>query len=319
MNLDGGTTEDQKQEESDSGILLPDGSVAAEAKPEGTVTERTKERSTEDRAYTPVIIKRTDETRRHPDDTLENVIREGQEQINRSMASLTLSSFAAGLIIGFSPMAVAVVITAAQEAGASPMLTRLATAGVYPLGFVICVMSGAQLFTEHTATALYPVLDRQAGVSKLLRLWLVVVLGNLVGAGIGAYLHVLAEEVVGAREGYIAIGHHLFEFDSATLLVSAVLAGWLMALGAWLAVSSPRMGAQMTCIYVVTFLIGIGGLHHSIAGSAEAFSVLLLTDEFAFAQAAQFIGFALFGNLIGGSCFVGLLNYAHIRRTQAIE
>lgn len=299
-------------------IIMPDGSVA-EAVPEDTVTERKKERTLEDREYTPVIIKRTDETRRHPDDTLETAIEEGLEQINRTTPSLTLSSIAAGLIVGFSPMAVAVVTSALLEAEAAPLVIRLATALVYPLGFVICVMSGAQLFTEHTATAFYPVLDRQASVGRLLRLWLVVIVGNLVGAAVGAWLHSLAGDVVHAREGYIAIGHHLVQFGTTSLLFSAILAGWLMALGAWLAVSSPRMGAQMVCIYLVTFLIGVGGLHHSIAGSAEMFSALLLSDEFTVQQGVRFIATALLGNLIGGSCFVAILNYAHIRRTQAVN
>ncbi len=298
-------------------ILLPDGTIA-DASPEGTVTERKIERTSEDEAYTPVIIKRTDETRRHPDDTLENAIREGLEQLQRSTASLALSSVAAGLIIGFSPMAVAVVTTALLEAEVSPLLTRLMTALVYPLGFLICVMSGAQLFTEHTATAFYPVLDRQASAGNLLRLWFVVIAGNLCGAGIGAVLQFFAADVVGGTEGFLVIGRHLVEFEAASLVVSAVLAGWLMALGAWLAIFSPRMGTQMACIYIVTFLIGIGGLHHSIAGSAEMFSVLLLSDDFTMVQAARFIGLALGGNLIGGSCLVALLNYAHIRRTQAI-
>ena len=311
------STSEKPERDEYTGIMLPDGYVTGLN--DGTVTERKKERSSEDQAYTPVIIKRTDEKRRHPDDTLETVIEEGLEQLTRSVTSLTLSSIAAGSIIGFSPMAVAVVTTAMQEANATEMFTRLATATVYPLGFVICVMSGAQLFTEHTATAFYPVLDKKADAWKLLRLWLVVILGNLLGASIGAYLHFLAADVVGARHGYISIGHHLVEFEAVTLLVSAVLAGWLMALGAWLSVSSPRMGAQITCIYVVTFLIGVGGLHHSIAGSAEMFSALLLSDDFTIGQAARFIGLALLGNLIGGSCFVALLNYAHIRRTQAVE
>ena len=43
---------------------------------------------------------------------------------------------------------------------------------VYPLGFIICIMSGTQLFTEHTATAVYPVLAGKADVKKLFRLWL---------------------------------------------------------------------------------------------------------------------------------------------------
>jgi formate/nitrite transporter FocA (FNT family) len=299
-------------------IVLPDGTPAGAAG-DGNVTERKIERKLEDREYIPVIIKRTDETRRHPDDTLEAAIEEGLEQLNRSSLSLVLSSLAAGLIVGFTAMAVAVVQTAMLELEASRLVIRLATAFVYPLGFVICVMSGAQLFTEHTATALYPVLDRQSTWGKLLRLWAIIIIGNVCGAALGAFLHTFAIDVVNARPGYIAIGHHLVAFTSASLFVSAILAGWLMALGAWLAVSSPRLGSQTTFIYVVTFLIGIGGLHHSIAGSAEMFSALFLSSDFDGAQAARFISVALLGNLVGGSCFVALLNYAHIRRTRSID
>ncbi len=283
----------------DESIVLPDGTPASSSREENT-TERKIERTQEDREYVPVIIKRTDETRRHPDDTLETAIEEGLEQLNRSSPSLILSSIAGGLIVGFSAMAVAVVETAAMQAQASQLVTRLATALVYPLGFVICVMSGAQLFTEHTATALYPVLDRKSSVGKLLRLWAMVIFGNVTGAALGAFLHTLAIEVVAAREGYVSIGHHLTEFTSSTLLVSAILAGWLMALGAWLAVASPQIGSQTLFIYIVTLLIGIGGLHHSIAGSAEMFAALFLSSDFTVTDAARFISIALLGNLLGG-------------------
>ncbi len=298
----------------DERILLPDGSPVNED--EATETERKRERFSEDEKYIPVIIKRTDEKRRHPDDALDTAIEEGLEQINRSAISLALSSIAAGLIVGFSPMAVAVVTTA-LEGEVSPLVIRIATAIVYPLGFVICIMSGAQLFTEHTATAVYPVLDRKAKVKQLLRLWSIVIGGNLTGAVIGGVLHTAASDVVHAREGYIAIGHHLVGFETFPLLTSALLAGWLMALGAWLAVCSPRMGSQMACVYLVTFLIGIGGLHHSIAGSVEMFTALFMSDEFTALQGFRFITLALLGNLVGGSLFVALLNYAHIRRTQS--
>ena len=124
----------------DEQILMPNGRPATED--EAKDTDRKRERNTEDEKYVPVIIKRTDEKRRHPDDTLETAIHEGLEQLNRSFVSLALSSIAAGLIVGFSPMAVAVVTTA-LDGVASPLVIRVATALVYPLGFVICIMSGA--------------------------------------------------------------------------------------------------------------------------------------------------------------------------------
>jgi formate/nitrite transporter FocA (FNT family) len=292
--------------------MLPDGTMVNDP-PE---SQRQAERKSEDEDYVSVIIKRTDETRRHPDDALQHAIEEGLEQLDRPALSLLISAVAGGLIVGFSAMAVAVVLTAANQLEATPMVGRIAMAIVYPLGFIVCILSGAQLFTEHTATALYPVLDRNANVATLFRLWAIVVVGNLIGAVACGGLHSLALDVFDAREAYVEMGHHLIKFSTPTLFVSAILAGWLMALGAWLVGSSPRTIAQIAVIYIVTFLIGLGGLHHSIAGSVEMFAAMFLSSEFTGPIAAQFIGTALAGNLVGGSCFVALLNYAHIRRTN---
>lgn len=285
---------------------------------ESVTTERSRERDRENEDYVPVIVKRTDEVSRHPDDILESAITEGLEQLERSAFSLVLSSVAAGLIVGFSAMAVAVTTTATMPYDI-PLLTRITTALVYPFGFIICVMSGAQLYTEHTATAVYPVLDKRASLASLLRLWGIVIAGNLVGAFLIAVLLKNVDEVVGARSGYIEVGHHLVHYSSWTLLISALLAGWLMALGAWLVMATPPGDSAIKSIFIVTFLIGIGGLHHSIAGSAEMFTALLISDEFTLRQATRFVAVALLGNLIGGGVFVGVLNYTHIRRTQIAD
>jgi formate/nitrite transporter FocA (FNT family) len=278
--------------------------------------DRRVERRKEDQAFVPVIVKRTDEIRRHPDDVLVAAIGEGLEQLHRPTISLWLSSIAAGLILGFTAMAVGVATVAVEPLRELPMVGRLFVALGYPLGFVICLTSGAELFTEHTATAVYPVLDRKAKIVTLLRLWALVVCGNLVGALASAGLLTLADPVIGARAGYLEIGHHLVSFPMPPLFVSAVLAGWLMALGAWLIVATPPAFSQIVAIYIVTFLIGLGGLHHSIAGAVEMFTAMLMSDEFTVTQAARFIGIALFGNLVGGSFFVAVLNYAHIRETR---
>lgn len=281
---------------------------------ESPATERGKERTREDKRFVPVIIKRTDEVRRHPDDILQSAIEAGIEQLDRRPFSLFLSAAGAGLILGFTAMSVAVVTTIVETDGA--LLERLATAVVYPLGFVICLTSGTELFTEHTATAVYPVLDRRFGIGRLLRLWFLVGVGNLLGTLASAGLLTLADDVIQARAGYVEIGRHLVGTATVPLLASAVLAGWLMALGAWLILATPPTVSQLMSIYIVTFLIGLGGLHHSIAGAAEMFTALLIGEEFTLAQSLWFIAQAMIGNLIGGSLFVAGLNYAHIRESQ---
>ena len=239
----------------------------------------------------------------------------GFEQLTRRTVSLVLSSITAGLILGFTAMAVGL---AHKEVGLLgwPALERLAPALVYPLGFAMCILGGAQLFTEHTAMAVYPVLDRVASVWMLLRLWGLVLFGNLAGAFLSAILLAGAEPVIQVGPGYAAAGEHLVGWDLFPLMVSAVLAGWLMALGGWLLLSATSTMGRVLCIYMVTFLIGLGGLHHSIAGAAEIFADLLTSQVHQPGEALRFLAIAIVGNLVGGSVFVAALNYAHIRHTQ---
>ena len=310
------TASPQVSESEESLILLPNG---RKARRQGQIeTERAQSRGREDQKYTPVIIKRNDEAVRHPDDTLERAIQEGLEQIKRPQVSLALSSIAGGLIVGFSALAVAVV-TQATISLHSPMLTRIATALVYPVGFIVCIISGAQLFTEHTATAVYPVLDRQAKFRGLLKLWAIVILGNPIGATLIAALLTSVASVVQANEGVMEMGHHLTEFNRRELLTSAVLAGWLMAQGAWLVLATPPDFSKVALVYIVTFIIGLGGFHHSIAGTAEMCMAMFTSEEFTLSDTCRFVSLALLGNMIGGSVFVAILNYGHIRQTQSVE
>ncbi|WP_299078414.1 formate/nitrite transporter family protein [uncultured Paraglaciecola sp.] len=275
------------------------------------IAERTKKRKLESDEYVSVIVKRTDETFRHPDDILEKAIEEGLEQLERPVLSLFLSAIAAGMIICFTVMAVGVMASIVGDLNSG--FNRIIVALVYPLGFVLCILSGTQLFTEHTATAFYPVLDRRSGFRTLFKLWAIVITGNLTGGLLSAGLLASAEGVIHASEGYAMVAQHIVSYDYSTLFFSAVLAGWLMALGAWTILSTNSSAGQILCIYIVTFVIGVGGLHHSIAGSVELFVALFTSDSLQVSKAISVISVILVGNALGGSIFVALLNHGHIR------
>ena len=281
-------------------------------------TDREVERKEEDDNFVPVIVKRTDEALRHPDDILEKAIKEGVEQQNRAFFSLFLSAMAAGLILGFTAMSVAIV--------ESQMLllkglyfARLATAIVYPLGFVLCIMSGAQLFTEHTATAVYPVLDGQGNIKKLLRLWVIVIIGNLVGALFSSVFFIAAEDVINAQTGLHRDRQTSGQLPNQSIVFQRATRGVAHGAWAWLILSTSSTISQIASIYIVTFVIGIGGLHHSITGSVEMFTAYLISDIFSIGQVFRFVVLAIAGNLVGGSIFVALLNYGHIRKTQTTQ
>ncbi|MCB9091238.1 MAG: formate/nitrite transporter family protein [Halobacteriovoraceae bacterium] len=277
---------------------------------------RREERKKENKKYIPVIIKRSDFVVRHPDDILEMAVHEGIQQYRRPTLSLFLSAAAAGLILGFAAMSVAFAIKLSIELSIHGAARKLIMAFFYPLGFIICILSGTQLFTEHTATAVYPVLDNKAPWHSIFRLWCITLFGNLLGTLTSSLLINMGSAVVQLDASFIYIASYITQYNSIEIFISGILAGWLMAQGGWLVLATPPNFAQIVCIYLSTFLIGIGGFHHSIVGSAELFSAYFIDDYLNIGELARVLIFSIFGNLVGGSIFVGILNYAHIRKTQ---
>jgi len=192
-------------------------------------------------------------------------------------------------------------------------INRVLIALVYPLGFVLCILSRTQLFTEHTATAVYPLLDKSASLKAVIKLWAIVIAGNLSGGLIIAGLLAINDPVIHAREGYVMIAQHVVNYEFHQLFFSAILAGWLMAIGAWTILSTHSTSSQIMCIYVATFIIGVGGLHHSIAGSVELFVGVFMSPDLSMLGILPYIGVMLLGNAVGGSVFVALVNHCHIR------
>lgn len=282
----------------------------ANAIDENEVEERPIERARESEEYQPVILKRTDETLRHADDVLEIAIHEGKSQLQRPPLGLFMSSVAAGMIIGSTVLAVGVMATLL---GNMDGLNKILVALVYPLGFILCILSRTELFTEHTATAVYPLLEGSEKIQSVIKLWSIVIMGNLCGGIIIALMLTMADGVIHASDGYLMLANHVLNYDVSVLFVSAVLAGWLMATGAWTILASHSTGSQMLCIYIATFVIGLGGLHHSIAGSVELFVGFFTSSDITLAAILPAIGVILAGNAVGGSIFVALLNYGHIR------
>ncbi len=82
----------------------------------------------------------------------ETVLREGEEELTRPVASLWWSGLAAGLSIGFSLVAQGLLEAHLPEAGWKPVVTKLG----YSAGFLLVILGRQQLFTENTVTAVLP-------------------------------------------------------------------------------------------------------------------------------------------------------------------
>jgi formate/nitrite transporter FocA (FNT family) len=150
-------------------------------------------------------------------------------------------------------------------------------------------------------------------VRRMLRLWGIVLLGNVVGALIFAWLlartHVVDAEL---RTAMLTTSEKATMGGAAFTFYRAIFGGWLIALTAWLVAATQMTGAQMALIWLTTAPIGAFGFRHSVVGAVEAFYVVAAREWGWGSALGQFMVPAVLGNIVGGVIFVALVNHKQV-------
>ncbi|HET7186992.1 MAG TPA: formate/nitrite transporter family protein [Gemmatimonadaceae bacterium] len=247
--------------------------------------------------------------------TAYEVIREeGESELQRSTAALFWSGLAAGLSMGFSFLAEGLLRAHLPDAEWRPLVAKLG----YTVGFVVVIIGSQQLFTENTLTPILPLLTRRTMdcLRNVLRLWGAVLVANLLGALLFA-LAVGRLAVVEPRvqRALSDIARDSLRFDVPTTLLHAVFAGWLIALMVWMlpAVKGGRLGV----IVLMTYLVGLGGFAHVIAGASEVFFAAVRGETTWHAVLLGFMVPTLVGNILGGVTLVTALNHAQATKGES--
>lgn len=237
---------------------------------------------------------------------LENALK----QIRRPTSGLFISAVGAGLNVSFGALLMGMALTF-SGGFASPFVERFVLANVSTVGFVIVIIGQTELFTAHTTLGVLPVMDRRASLGELGRLWGVVFVGNLIGCAAFAGLIALAGpplEIVTPRAAGSLAGA-LLPLSWWAILLSGVIAGWLMGLVTWLVAAGRDTVGQILLIWFVTGVIGFGPFHHALLGTTEVLSAMFMDQGFTPGQFGHFLLWTTVGNAAGGTVFVALINY----------
>jgi formate/nitrite transporter FocA (FNT family) len=233
----------------------------------------------------------------------EAIYAEGEHELNRNSIELALSGLAAGLSMGFSMMGEALLRVYLPEAKWTPLLSTFG----YSTGFLIVILGRQQLFTKNTLTVILPLLRKKKPelLGKVARLWIIVLLTNLLGAFVFAWLaghtNIYTPEL---REMFTRIGQRAMEPDFRTLILRGIIAGWLIALMVWLLPFAES--ARLWVIIILAYLVGLGEMPHVIAGNVETF-YLVATGVLSFwVCVASYLVPTLIGNVIGGVALVAV-------------
>jgi formate/nitrite transporter FocA (FNT family) len=238
----------------------------------------------------------------------EAIRREGEHELSRSAAAIIWSGLAAGLSMGFSVIAMALLQVALPDAPWTKLIVNLG----YGVGFVTVIVSRQQLFTENTLTPVIPLLKNKdlATLRKVLRLWGLVLTSNLVGTFALAF--VLERSAVfpdPVKAAFANIGHAALTGSFGSHLLRGVFAGWMVALMVWMLAGDQ---SRTFLIFLMTYFIGLGELSHVIAGSTETFYLVCKGDASFLDYGLRFLLPVGLGNVVGGTLLVALLSHAQV-------
>ncbi len=244
----------------------------------------------------------------------EHIRQDGEKEMERDAMALLWSAIAAGLSMGASLLVKGIFHVKLDGIPGSYVLESFG----YTFGFIIVIMARQQLFTENTVTAVLPVMQNPTWKNGglLLRLWSLVLLGNLIGTAIAAwafeYMPIFDEAT---RDAFVEIGMEVMKNTPAEMFANAIISGWLVATMVWM---FPAAGsAKIGVIILMTWVIALADTTHIVVGAVEIFYLVfngtIPWTDFLWPFAIP----TLAGNICGGTFIFALLSHAQIRNDMS--
>jgi len=261
----------------------------------------------------------------------EAICESGEAKTELPLDKMFVLAVLAGVYIAFGSH-LATVVSQDSQPILGTGLTSLLMGTVFPVGLILVVLGGAELFTGNSLMVL-SCLTGKAKLTGLLRNWVVVYIGNLIGAitlaGLifGGGLYGINGGSLGLRE--VAIANAKVNIPFVEAFFRGILCNWLVCLAIWIATSSTdTIGKIFACFFPIMAFV-TSSFEHSVANMFFIPIGIMVKGVPAIASNTTldlanltWEGFVLrnlvpvtLGNIVGGAFFVATLYwYTYLRK-----
>ena len=147
-------------------------------------------------------------------------------------------------------------------------IARLVAGVVFPMGLMMVVMTGAELFTGD-CLAIMATVQKKHTALKLIRMLVVVYLGNLLGSLMLTCIDYVSGQynyssgILGAYTIKVALGKCNLDFTTA--LASGILCNILVCAAVMLAARAKDVTGKLLCCFFIILLFVVSGYEHCVA------------------------------------------------------
>ena len=204
-----------------------------------------------------------------PAEIVDAAEKSGIQKANRNTRGTLVLGFLAGVYISMGGLLSVIVGYGFPEiASANPGIQRLLSGSMFPVGLILVIFAGAELFTGNNATLMPGVLDRKFGWGRLLRNWSLVWISNFAGALFFSYFLVYLTGVMNAdpwHSAIIGVAEAKAGLPWHVVFLKGIGANWLVCLAVWLGLSCRSAAGKMIGIWFPVMCFVAIGFEHSIA------------------------------------------------------
>lgn len=261
-----------------------------------------------------VVIYKTESASgfKSPKETVKAVEAIGCAKAAMSWQRLLTLGFLAGAFIALGGL-LAIVVGGGIPAMklANPGLQKFIFGAVFPVGLMLVVIAGAELFTGNTACCMPAVLSRKIPWRACAKNWGLSYVGNFVGSLFVAFFLAYLTGLL-AKEPWLATTVGIAEAKVAqgfwALLLKGIGCNWLVCLAVWLAVAANDVTGKIWGIWFPIMAFVALGFEHSVANMFFIPAGILYGAHVTWGQCfvTNLVPVTL-GNIVGGAFFVGAI------------
>ncbi|MDE7463497.1 MAG: formate/nitrite transporter family protein [Clostridiales bacterium] len=254
-----------------------------------------------------------------PAEITNNYITVAKNKTTMSWYKILILAVLAGAFIAFGGA-----LATGASVGIEGTTGKLIKGAVFPLGLILVVVCGAELFTGN-CLLVAPAINRDIKVKGLFKNLGLAYVGNLVGGVLIALLvvfsHVISlEAVAAAADAKAALGF-------GDVLLRGILCNMLVCLAVWAAMASKSTVGKIIALYLPVFAFVVLGFEHSVA-DMYYLSAGLMTGEMTanFGSCVLCLLAATIGNVIGGALIAiaynavyGKIKKKALQKTEVVE
>lgn len=231
------------------------------------------------------------------------------------ISTLTLGILA-GSFIAFGAMFYTVAITG-SELGFGP--TRLIGGLAFSVGLVLVIIGGAELFTGNSLIVMGWA-SRRISTTSLMRNWLIVYMGNLMGAMATAAL-VHWSGALSAGDGAVgltaeAIAAAKLGLSPFSAFFRGILCNVLVCLAVWMCFAAHSVSGKILVIVLPVAAFVALGFEHSVANMYFIPVAMLHSGQFDIPAFVTNLAYVSAGNVIGGGVLVALVYWLAYLRSE---